>query len=219
MNWFKRYGISGAYFLLFILWWSIVIFNITSINNQITKEQKEFIGWLFVFSFLPIGYLITIIQQALFYMGLSGYRMHKNVVDNLQLELKRRYNLDNTYCDEAKSEAILTCRIRLDEANDLERLKYLAGFATRRFDVISINNSIIMSTFLAPLFAGLIPFFLVKKYSVPEYCSMRILVIIGMSALIILFLMISNYKMYLQIKIVNEEILKKKWKLKEEKIC
>jgi hypothetical protein len=212
MNWFERYGIVGACFLFFVILW------FTSIHPVLlTDSQVKFVGWLFLFIFLPIGYGISIISQSLYYLGLSGHRIHKEFIEELKDEVREKHNLEKTYCDEAKSESILTCRIRLDEKNDLKRIQYLASYVTKRFDVIAINKSIILSTFLSLVVAVITCLFIFKGWNGFEISNIRLLLVIGVLLVFNILLMINNSKMYTQIEIIIKEILNKMWEPKKDK--
>ena len=63
MDWFKRYGIPGAYFWGFLILWIWVLYD-CKIDNIINNDavMKVVIAGI-IGSFLPIGYLISIFGQ------------------------------------------------------------------------------------------------------------------------------------------------------------
>jgi len=203
MNWFKRYGIVGANFLFVVTLW------FKSISSfSLTKGQETLVVALFTFTFLPIGYLLSVISQFLYYKKLSGHCMHQKFIKNdLDDSIRQKLNLENMYSEEIIAESILTCRLRLDDTNNLDRIKYLAEQVTKRFDVIAINKAIILSVLISPFIAFFLVLFTgVSKYTL--YCGRLILVSL-MSAITIPFLMGSNSVMYKQIKIFNRYIADK----------
>lgn len=212
MNWFKRYGIVGAYFLFFVTLWFKSISSFSLIEGQ-----QQLFAAVFTFTFLPVGYCISIISQWLYYKELSGHCIHKKFIKNdLDDVIRTKYNLESKYSEEDKAEIILTCRIRLDETNNLDRIKYLAGQATKRFDVVAINKAIILSTALSP-FGALFSSLFICNFNIkltPYYGRLSIVVLI--SVVIIILLTACNSIMYRQINILDKEILSKEWKKQEE---
>ncbi len=94
MNWFKRYGIVGAYFLCAIVGWYIFLSGLDYKNTfkaLIDKFQVGGLVGLATFLFLPAGYLIMVISQWLYYhwgWSLTGRSIHLEIKNKLSDQLK-----------------------------------------------------------------------------------------------------------------------------------
>ena len=143
MNWFERYGVIGAYFLIMIL-------LLLHINQYFQLADLRGTGTLMVgllgFSILPIGYLVGIFSQWIYYTGRGGTQIHKEVIKYLDEKCKTRLKLLDSDT-ESKLETKLTAEYRLScESSD--KLKYLGIFATKRWDVLAVNSAIRLSTIM-----------------------------------------------------------------------
>lgn len=167
MNWFERYGIVGAYSLLILLVWVVSCTSFTLVINTATSEYckvtlgsipAEYIGGFFTFTFLPVGYIVSMFSMMFYYSFFGGRQIHREIANILKLDPN---------WGEWRCEAVITAydRLRLWNKNrknpetELEGLKFLASFGTRRFDVLSINNSIILSTLLSPIIINVLIYF------------------------------------------------------------
>ena len=72
MNWFERYGVVGGYFLFVLIMWA---YAISGIKIDFSDTEKI----LGLSSILPFGYLISIFSQWLYYSGLCGRSIHKEI--------------------------------------------------------------------------------------------------------------------------------------------
>jgi len=94
MNWFKRYGIVGAYFLCAIVGWYIFLSGPDYKNTFKALIDKFQVGGLVgiaTFLFLPAGYLIMVISQWLYYhwgWSLTGRSIHLEIKNKLSDQLK-----------------------------------------------------------------------------------------------------------------------------------
>lgn len=145
MNWFERYGIVGSssialaflYLKIFLPW----IF---------LKRIELFlgVGVLFV---LPCGYFISIFAQLLIYSHpLQRFHIHKNL---LRFLLKRGFIIQGekplSKWSEVEAEAWLAMlhRIPFHKESD-QKLHVIWEWARKRWDVLAINASLILSTCL-----------------------------------------------------------------------
>ncbi|MBU1864166.1 MAG: hypothetical protein KKH94_10925 [Candidatus Omnitrophica bacterium] len=208
MNWFERYGIVGSYFMMITFLW---------IKCFLVFEIKDYYIAAFIFSVLPIGYLLTVFAQWLYYKGIWGPRIHKEIFDFMRLHLdeKERTKLGlPEKSDEAMCEAKLAVLHRLTkvESAPLEHIKYLADFCTRRWDVISINGSIMLSTILSFMFSILLSIvlsqygqnFIYRENHWPLSIAMLIFSIIVFFALVKSKRILNN-----QIRAIHKDLFKK----------
>lgn len=204
MNWFERYGIAGGYFLFIFIGWLFVISDI-----RIGAELSKAI--LAAASILPFGYLISILSQFLYYCGFGGRQIHVEIGEMIRRNptFQSIIKLD-AQLDEAKNESIITFfdRMLLFQGDRFKNFKYLAEFITRRFDVVSINNSIILATFLAPI-ASLISIICLRELRggiTFNYKQVSLILVSFISCLVLLVAKLSNNALNRQIIAVNKEI-------------
>ncbi|KKQ66880.1 MAG: hypothetical protein US89_C0022G0003 [Candidatus Peregrinibacteria bacterium GW2011_GWF2_38_29] len=146
MNWFERYGIVGAFFIVMTGMWYFCLFpGIRELFNNIKPEHLKFIGGFCGLSFLPFGYIIMICSQRWYY---SKKRIHYRYwIDLPEEQRKKILKLGEelggfNQADETQLEAIFTYYDR-KYFSPLETNKFISSFATKRFDVIAINNGLI----------------------------------------------------------------------------
>jgi len=151
MNWFKRYGISGAYFTVLVIIW----FYILTTGNLWPKENPTLLVGIAAIAFLPIGYIVSIFSLWLYY--------HKDrIFPEIHTESINGINKLKYLKDKKKSEADLEAelsvlyRLKYIENEDLERLKWFSQLITKRWDVLALNQAFIVSTILAPLTASIV---------------------------------------------------------------
>ncbi len=198
MNWFERYGVVGGYFLFVLMMWLNAISDIT-INFG---DAEKILG---LASILPFGYLISIFSQYLYYTGFYGRTIHNEIGEIIRnsKEFQKHIELREAFSEE-ENETIITCWVRMKLFNSkLESFRFLANFATKRFDVISINNSLIIATIMAPLTVVLGNIFL-KEMQFRYNGMLWIISILSVSILVIVI--ISNGKLSNQILLLNKEI-------------
>jgi len=152
MNWFERYGIVGMFFIAMTGMWFFCLFpEARELFSKIKPEQLKFIGGFCMLSFLPFGYIIMVFQQVWLYSINKRARLNYRLwnIKPLEeqrkkiIEIEKEKKLDEfDQTDEAQLEAIFTYYDRT-KFEPLNINKFLSGFASRRFDVIAINNGLI----------------------------------------------------------------------------
>jgi len=171
MNWFERYGIVGMYFLLITLLWVIGLSSglVTKLmgDEAVAKILIAFLGFS-----LPIGYILTSTSMSIYYNTCSCWffrlfdklflrdQIHLQIIKRMTPSDRDKLKLSDV-SNEHISEARLTSLIRLmqlsclkDEHLSSGNLEHLGIFCTRRFDVLSINRSIMLATILSPFLTG-----------------------------------------------------------------
>jgi len=147
MNWFQRYGIPGAYFLVLTIAWVIAFSGRTKINTDL---DFDVLIALSVITFLPVGYIISIFQQWIYYTKKS-LGMHR--------EATIRASSPPFFPDvEANIEAYSLKLIWDYNQRKLDKHKFFNEWVRRRMDVITINFSLLIATPLSPLIASFITY-------------------------------------------------------------
>jgi len=160
MNWFKRYGIVGGYFLCAILGWYIFLSGPDYKNTFKALIDKFQVGGLVgiaTFLFLPAGYLIMVISQWLYYrwgLSLTDRSIHLEIFQRLPQpvnqhirEILRREDFRE---EEASVETILTYLARRwFNLFSQEQMRSLNEYNQKRFDIIAMNNGIAWATIFA----------------------------------------------------------------------
>ncbi len=152
MNWFERYGIPGAYFVSLMAIW------IYAIRPDLFKNEAclspELLAALAALIFLPSGYVISIIGQSVYLnwrscfirlrfgrlRGCLGF--HGAALDSLDPA--------NQYRDEAIIEArTLLLTASRNGPLSVNTHRYMRDWIAKRMDVVAINLSLLLATFLA----------------------------------------------------------------------
>lgn len=150
MNWFQRYGIPGAFFygLIFVLLYLYYPCKI----NQFKEIIEKIIVPFTLLTFLPVGYLISILQQILYYKCLG---IHKKAIIESNFDIYKYYNELNFKKNELIIEALsvlYTTGINVNKIIKIDELKFRQEWISRRMDILSINLSLILSTFFSIIF-------------------------------------------------------------------
>lgn len=140
MNWFERYAVVGAYFLiiLFLGLWSLGLYNMF----ETTTDTNAIIAFL-VFAVLPVGYFMSLISQIFYYWGIAGIQVHKEAVKGLEKSSKEQLDIYE-YEHEKVLETKITIKTRLLKNNS--GIEFLAKFASKRWDLLALNSAIRLST-------------------------------------------------------------------------
>ncbi|MDD5130760.1 MAG: hypothetical protein PHS66_06935 [Candidatus Omnitrophica bacterium] len=167
MNWFERYGIVGMFFIAMICMWGFCLFSEPSfiLLNQIYQDKgfATLIVGFFGLLFLPIGYIIVIFEQLIYYRLNIWKKVHYHYWNELP-ESKQKgiialEKIDNKNWfpkveekSEDELESLLAYYDRMHMAN-VENNKFLSIFASKRYDVIAINRSLILTICITGVFA------------------------------------------------------------------
>lgn len=210
MNWFERYGIVGSYFIILLL----VIFKFNSHGTiNFPEGSGPVIAAIFVAASLTVGYILSVLSQAIYYEGHNGLQIHKEVIGRCEGNqgLKEKLQRLEIYSvlSEADIETRLTSFYRL-MGNDTKKLRYLGVFATKRWDVIAIDSAMIWGTWMA--------YFLWILFKIVKLCWFRESIeslwswwdasVIFITLLILLFLYSSRRSTENQIVNINVDVLK-----------
>jgi len=173
MNWFERYGIVGMFFIFMTGMWFFGLFPDSSAvlftKLKVSKGLETFIVGFCTLAFLPIGYVIVILGQFFYYRNEKIWeKIHCKFWEGLSsrtkkvIECEEKAYKEKDLCEddknrEEKLEAILTYYARTKIEN-VEKNKFLSTFASKRFDVISINRGLMLTlliSFISAIFIEL----------------------------------------------------------------
>ncbi len=141
MNWFQRYGIPGAYFVV------LLVTGLYALYPGIVQfwDRQTAVG-LALLAFLPVGYVISIFIQ---WRYLVGFGTHRAAMDRLRIP-GLGFPDDPTAANEGIIEARTLLLVTLHtNAIPLDAHKFIRDWNARRYDVIAINRSIIAANILA----------------------------------------------------------------------
>jgi len=220
MNWFERYGIVGAYFFVITFIWLICCKLIALDDSYI-----QLIIWLFASSILPFGYILSIFSQWCYYKLPYTRKFHKEIFNNITEGSSHKKKLKKLglykCCEESKTEAIITVYDRTEELIKVDQMELLKPQCTKRFDVIAINNSIILSTILSLIIYSLVACFTLlvpcftKGISIEIY-HLLIPIPFIFSAILILIMLVSSKVLGDQIIEINKILFEKDTLLAEK---
>ena len=69
MTWFQRYGIPGTYFCGLAILWAASLYHCSVYDILVTDCKAEAMVALVVVFFLPLGYLLSIMQQLAYLLS------------------------------------------------------------------------------------------------------------------------------------------------------
>ncbi len=159
MNWFERYGIVGMFFIVMTAIWFLCLFpeGREFLKNENNAVLLKNIGWFCGLAFLPCGYIVMIYSQLYHYArrrihfrywaDLQNEKVREEIL-HVERERKLRFNQES----EAEIEAVLTYYDRT-RIKDLKANQFLSNFATKRYDVVAINEGLIWAILLSLLAA------------------------------------------------------------------
>ena len=137
MNWFERYGIIGIYYTTLS---SILLISLSSIKIPI--ENIQIITAIGAGLSLPIGYILSILSQNMYYSLPEWFQVHKKVCK----EMNSTSNLKEIHLE---SKLAIKARLTLVDDNKLENYKWLQDYIRKRWDVLAISTSMFWATIIA----------------------------------------------------------------------
>lgn len=199
MNWFQRYGIPGAYFecmtiVLFVIFYPCMI--------ELDDNTLKIIAGVFTASFLPVGYLLTMFSQCLFWLetwiGANSkilpcliYKgMHVKSAEEAKVKLKYPHkDMFAKYELEIASLSALNVAIKHNGCVDLDAQKFVQEWAVKRMDVVVMNQTMIWATLLSMIIIFLLQPLLFNWSLQPESSIFKWLVpVTAFLILLILFI-------------------------------
>jgi ABC-type multidrug transport system fused ATPase/permease subunit len=218
MNWFKRYGIVGGYFLCAILGWYIFLSGSNykdTFKSLIDKFQVGGLVGIATFLFLPAGYLIMVISQWLYYrfgLSLTARSIHLEIKNKLSDQLKRivedylnKLGFGNKKDKEEAIESVLTyIARRWFNLPSQEQMRSLNEYNQKRFDIIAMNNGIAWATIFA-FFIALIFRLYVCKINLFALFPLPIIFFVILIIIFIFSLRRANWTLENQILIIETQ--------------
>ena len=157
MNWFARYMIPGSYFVLYIA----ALFLIYGIPFNINKDAAIAIIGAAAFISLPVGYIISIISQTLYYEISKPYWVNFPSYEKAFFN-KKRIDRPIIFLErEEFVEAWAAARGRLMiKETETDKRRWFAEWVAKRTDVLAINSSIMVATLIGYLLTLFLVFFI-----------------------------------------------------------
>lgn len=145
MDWFKRHGIPGAYFIIFTVLWTHAFYRCWQLKPGVLIQ-------LGLFLFLPIGYVISVLSQ-LRYLGSKKGGLHTKAADRICISDQIGSNKEPDWEALSLLNAALLDITTYTQDNKnrgkLEAHKFIQEWIRKRVDVLAINNSIQIATILS----------------------------------------------------------------------
>jgi hypothetical protein len=200
MNWFERYGIPGFYFVLLVAAFYYIIFGPPCDQDIILTALGIALS-----ASLPIGYILVIFSQRLFYCDRFPWRVHSEAWK----AAKNDADIGKEWWVEA--EATILGRWKCSDKDKIEKGKWLQEWFAKRFDVLAINSALILATFLGWVLVDLVGLGLrvFQKPPLVDCCRTGILFLIAcLSLLAVVVLIHSNRLLTKQAKHIATEYYK-----------
>lgn len=151
MDWFKRYGIPGAYFCVLTLAWIAVCYPCKF--NYLKANIKDLVV-LVVIAFLPIGYILTTIQMF-FYYSIRCLGIHRDAQKEAKLplppEIKTKIKCEHEAIFEAYTHILSFNYAEEDKKKDkkFEEVKFIQDWIRKRMDILTINATLILASLIS----------------------------------------------------------------------
>ena len=186
MNWFERYGIIGIYYTILS---SILLISLSSIN--IPDENIQFIIAIGAGLSLPIGYILSILSQNIYYI-LPWFQVHKKTCKEINSpSILKEIHLE--------SKLAIINRLNCTDSKNLEQYKWLQDYIRKRWDVFAISSSMFWATIIAWVHVYLTIRFMQPSIEFSQNNEKWILMFGILSVIIIIILLCSRYFMFIQI--------------------
>lgn len=199
MDWFKRYGIPGAYFLALLVAWLYAFFT----GCPLRAEPKELVQ-LGLFLFLPVGYIISVLGQ-LCYLKAKGGGLHTEAARRTEVVFVKK--VCKNLCSESELEAYSTLNAAINNSDNgknknisLNSQIFIQEWIRKRMDVVTINRTIEIATVLA-FYAAVIVGLLSGGFNV-QVSVQHIVLLVIVSAIILLIMRRGRRTLEEQIAIV-----------------
>lgn len=147
MDWFKRYGIPGACFWGFLILWIRALYRcrIGNIINDDAVMRVVIAG--IIGSFLPIGYLVSILGQIL-YLVIPCIGFDTNS--------RRRAGVFKSNslfeCSNEVKSVNLIMRCKNENLYTMDKTKFIQEWIRKRMDIVAISSSFILISVGIPFF-------------------------------------------------------------------
>lgn len=175
MNWFERYGIPGTYFYIVLLSGLYALYPC----KMETIDMRALAA--FAVSFLPVGYIISIIGQWLYLRDPQGGLHHRAAGQCKILSIGGR-PLSELFEPDLEVFSSLNA---VDAANTnnnykefLDKQRFIQEWIRKRMDVVVINHSIQIATLLVIPMTVLLGFALWRFGVQPKYWLILLLFVI-----------------------------------------
>jgi len=169
MNWFQRYGIPGAVFWIFLILW-IGAFHNCVIPDAICStdiEKAKIIAGIAAGTFLPIGYLLSVIGQLIYHLcpnfGIDTKARRTKATETIEDSSISNLEWKQEMCSVCKTISYLQKSKKQNGNNrlELDDIKFVLEWMSKRMDMIVINLILILAVlvaFLLPVILGLLGF-------------------------------------------------------------
>ncbi len=142
MDWFKRYGIPGAYFLGLSTIWAYALYGYKLRCIDMATKATYIVG-LAVLLFVPIGYVLCVMQQSIYLRLLSWGIVRRAMKYSGRFTLEERKRPE--YELEVES-VLLTVG-----TGDIEVQQLMQSWHRNRNDIAVISATLAVTTIFAPL--------------------------------------------------------------------
>ncbi|HUV41062.1 MAG TPA: hypothetical protein VMW23_04660 [Sedimentisphaerales bacterium] len=142
MDWFKRYGIPGAYFLGLSTIWVYALYYYKLQNIDMATNATYIVG-LAVLLFVPIGYVLCVMQQSIYLHFLPCGIIRRAMKYSCRFTAEERKHPEY----ELETESVLL----VAGADKIEAQQFMQNWNRNRNDIAVISATLAVTTIFAPL--------------------------------------------------------------------
>jgi len=224
MDWFKRYGIPGAYSMGLTLVWLVILYPC---RIDLSEENTlKIVGGIFVGGFLPFGYLMFIVGQGWYFLWCCSNKFGRHARARLIAETSNS-KIDPvdisdwaTWAEEginnakmlipplinSQRETVLSACSTLEAVSgegklDLGQEKFMQEWIRKRTDIVVINQAIMAGTIVCTfvvLCLGFLP-----DWSIQPLYLIRLLIPVLFLLLIIIWYVSAIFRINIDIVIAG----------------
>ena len=184
MNWFERYAIPGIYFVSLLVAFYLIIFGFPCEKQTIVTAFAAAISLS-----VPVGYILTIISQRIYYWLPRSCQLHSNAWYHEAKNQPKSKRMSEEIV-EAKVAVLGRWKIKSDKS---DKGRWLQEWFTKRMDVLAINCSLILATIIGWFLAFLGLCFLKPLPATVKWY--RLLLPVGITTLVIIFWLILSIQL------------------------
>lgn len=165
MNWFQRYGIPGAVFWGFLIMW-VGAFHNCAIKDAVSDtEMAKVIAAIAAGTFLPIGYLISVIGQLIYHVA-PGIGIDTRARTTGTLKIPESFKQSNREWQQEMAsvqDTILYLKAgkqtKKKAVLDVNDIRHVSEWMSKRMGMLVINLALILAVIVAILLSGLLTIF------------------------------------------------------------
>lgn len=176
MDWFKRYGIPGAAFCGFAILWVGALHNYAIDQVFCETERLTLIAAVAAGSFLPIGYLLSVVGQLIYHLfpgiGIDTRARTAKAPETLESLRSSNYEWQQEVASMQETILYLMAGKRNGKKAmlDVDDIRFVSEWMSKRMGMLAINHALILAVIAAILLSVSLRIFLSWQFDWQWLC-------------------------------------------------